>query len=435
MKKVCTLLLLCVFVLTVAACKSVDETSKEKEATTDAIGYYEGEIDIPNQPLGLEVTLQKKDGELSGTMSIPMQGLSDYPLSTVEQKGENELLFTMKIQNQIISFEGKIDSDQIAGTFKQNNQAFPFQLTKAKKAIDAEGEFLQVETAYGTLSAEVKLPEGKGPYPVLLIIPGSGQTDRDGNTVGMAGKNNSLKLLADGLAEQGIATIRYDKRGVKKNSQAITKEEDMRLEQFVDDAVAFIDKLKTDDRFSTIGIIGHSQGSLVGMLAAQEQDIDAYISLAGLGRSIDQGLYDQLREQLPKKLLKESQDILKSLTERKTVDEVSTELQAVFRPSVQPFLISWMTYEPAAVIADVKAPTLIVQGEHDLQVSAKEADLLYEAAADAELLILEQMNHVLKDAPKDREQNLATYTNPDLPLAKGLLEGIGDFLAQNGFVK
>ncbi len=436
LQKIWCVIVVVFFGLLLTACESADKADREKEAKADVAGYYEGAIEIPDQPLGIEVTLQKQASELSGTMSIPVQGLLDYPLTTVKQDGEKAITFTTKVQNQYISFEGEMESNQITGTFKQNGQAFPFQLAKAKQTAEKDEEFLQVETAVGTLSAELVKPKGKGPYPVMVIIPGSGQTDRDGNTIGIAGKNNSLKLLAEGLAHQGIATVRYDKRGVGKNSQANINERDMQFDQFVDDAAAFIDKLEADNRFSKIGVIGHSQGSLVGMLAILEKDMDVFISLAGFGSPSDEGIYDQLRaqSQLPKELLRESEAILQSLKEGKTVNEVRPELQPLLRTSVQPFLISWMKHDPKAVIANLQIPTFIVQGERDIQVPADEATILHEAAPNSELLLLEKMNHILKDAPKDREENMATYTNSELPLADGLLEGIMDFLMKHDFL-
>ncbi|WP_162985755.1 S9 family peptidase [Virgibacillus sp. Bac330] len=436
MQKIWCFIVIVFFGLLLTACESADKADREKETKVDVAGYYEGAIEIPNQPLGIEVTLQKQDSELSGMMSIPVQGLLDYPLTTVKQHGEKAITFITKVQNHFISFEGEIEAEQITGTFKQNGQSFPFQLAKAKQTAEKDEEFLQVETAAGTLSAELLKPNGKEPYPVMLIIPGSGQTDRDGNTVGIAGKNNSLKLLAEGLADQGIATIRYDKRGVGKNSQAIIDERDIQFDQFVDDAAAFIDKLEADNRFTKIGVIGHSQGSLVGMLASLEKDMDVFISLAGFGSPSDEGIYNQLQAQpkLPKELLRESKGILQSLKEGKTVNEVGPELQPLLRPSVQPFLISWMKHDPQAVIAELQIPTFIVQGERDIQVPANEATILHEAAPNSELLLLEKMNHILKDAPKDREENMGTYTNSKLPLAEGLIEEIVDFLMKNGFL-
>lgn len=392
-------------------------------------GTWSGEIEIPNQPLKINVTLEEKEGAIS----IPVQGVDKYPLNTIKTDKDN-ILFTMQIQGQSITFDGKLDGGKIAGTFKQNGQSFPFILTKGKASAandEEDGTFLQMETEQGTLHGELERPEGEGPFPIMIIIPGSGPTDRNGNAA--TGKNNSLKYVAEALAEEGIASLRYDKRGAGKNMAAARAEEDTDFNLFVEDAKAWIELLVQDDNYSKVGIIGHSQGSLTGMLAAQKGNVGVFVSLAGAGRSLDEVLYDQLSEQLPKDLLKESKEILTQLKKGKTVEHVSQELQSVFRPSVQPFLMSWMQYNPAAQIQKMDIPTLIVNGKNDLQVPVCEAEILHEAKADADILLVEPMNHVLKEAPEDRKGNIATYSDPDLPLAKGLMDGILAFLKENEF--
>ncbi|MDO7486185.1 alpha/beta hydrolase [Peribacillus frigoritolerans] len=174
----------------------------------------------------------------------------------------------------------------------------------------------------------------------MIIIAGSGPTDKDGNTIGNPGKNNSLKMLAESLAEKGIASIRYDKRGIGENMQLTGKEEDLRFEQYIDDAAAWVKFAKKDGRFSKVGIIGHSEGSLIGMAAAKKTETDIFISLAGAGEPIDQVLIKQLEEQLTPSLLTETKDILAKLKQGKQVETVSADLQSVFRPSVQPYMIS-----------------------------------------------------------------------------------------------
>lgn len=144
-------------------------------------------------------------------------------------------------------------------------------------------------------------------------------------------------MVAEELAENGVASLRYDKRGAGKNMKAVIDEEDLTLDDFVQDAINWIDELKTDDRFSRFGVIGHSQGSLVGILAAQQSKVDVFISVAGAGKTLDAVLEGQLEEQLSDKLLEESKTILAQMKQGKQVEQISKELQALFRPSVQPF--------------------------------------------------------------------------------------------------
>jgi uncharacterized protein len=150
-----------------------------------------------------------------------------------------------------------------------------------------------LETATGQLSGTLELPNGKGPFPVVLIIAGSGPTDRDGNNPGGL-KTNAYKLLAEGLAQNGVASLRYDKRGIGKSSSAMTREQDLRFETFVNDAVGWLEKLGQDSRFSKRFVIGHSEGSLVGILAAQKVSVSGFVSIAGAGRAIDEILIEQL---------------------------------------------------------------------------------------------------------------------------------------------
>ncbi len=216
--------------------------------------------------------------------------------------------------------------------------------------------------------------------------------------------------------------------------QALVAEEDMRFEQFTADAVSWLKLLNEDDAYTNVGIIGHSQGSLTGMLASQESEVNAFVSIAGAGNSIDEVLADQLSEEFSGEIMEESEHILEQLKEGNPVENVSQELYSVFRPSVQSFISSWMQYDPAEEIAKLDIPTFIVNGDNDLQVPVREAELLSEAKPEAELLLIEGMNHILKEAPEDREGNLQTYSDPELPLADGFMDGIVTFFAENEFI-
>ncbi|SFK41474.1 hypothetical protein SAMN04487936_11386 [Halobacillus dabanensis] len=433
MKKL--LLILIVLLITVGCNKSDSEAEdSDRTSTKELEGYWEGEIQVPNQPLNIQIEFHNGK-EWTGMIEIPAQNVRNFTLSEIKTNG-NDVSFRMPLAGQSILFDGTIEGEELKGTFTQNGQSFPFSLTKGEKVKEEEeGEFLSIETATGALYGELLMPQGEKVAPVALIIPGSGPTDRDGNSQGSPGKNDSLKLLAEELAAKGIATLRYDKRGAGRNADSVVAQEEMRFDVFIDDAKQWLELLEADDRFTDIAVIGHSQGSLVGMMAAGPETTEAFISLAGAGQTIDQLLESQLKESLEGKWLEESQKILESLRDGETVTEVSQPLQSVFAPNVQPFLLSWMAYDPAEQLADLEVPTLIINGRHDLQVSAEEARRLERAKPDAEVLLFDEMNHVLKEAPETREENLATYSNPDLPLAQGLTDSIVDFLHRSGFSK
>ena len=290
---------------------------------------------------------------------------------------------------------------------------------------------IELAVSGGVIAGTLLLPANTASQvPVALIIAGSGPTDRDGNSPVIAGKNNAYRLLAEALAAQGIASVRYDKRGVAASVVKGLKEADLRFETYVDDASAWITKLRNDARFSSVTVIGHSEGSAIGMLAARTARADAFVSIAGVARRPTDALRDQLRPTLGPmpKLWEASEAILKALESGETVDTVPAELATLYRPSVQPYLISWFKYTPSVEIARLKAPTLLLQGTTDLQVGVAEAEALSKARPDATLKIIEGMNHVLKAAPADRAANMATYTNPDLPIVADVPASIVSFI-------
>jgi uncharacterized protein len=213
-----------------------------------------------------------------------------------------------------------------------------------------------------TLHSTLLLPKDTSkPIPVVLLLSGSGPTDRNGNSPILPGKNNSLLMLADGLASNGIASLRYDKRGVGESAGAMMAEADLRFETYVDDAVSWCEQLRKDKRFSAVIIAGHSEGSLIGMLAAKRCNADAFISISGAGRVAADILRTQLAGKLPPELAKQNDAILKNLEAGKTTENAPPELAAIYRPSVQPYLISWFRYDPAKSIAELTVPVLIVQ--------------------------------------------------------------------------
>jgi pimeloyl-ACP methyl ester carboxylesterase len=260
-----------------------------------------------------------------------------------------------------------------------------------------------------------------GSKKVVLIIAGSGPTDRNGNNA-MGLKTNCYKQLATALEKEGIASLRYDKRCV--GASVVTPEKDLRFEDMVKDAEAFIKMLKT--RFPEVFVVGHSEGSLIGMIAAKG-NADGYISIAGLGEPADITLKKQISVRAPT-VATQAALILDSLKKGHTVQEPSNELKAFFHSSVQPYMISWLQYDPQQEIKKLKIPVLIIQGTTDIQVSTHDAELLKKAKPDATLLEIEGMNHILKAAPADRAANMATYNQPDLPLKKELTDAIVQFV-------
>lgn len=291
---------------------------------------------------------------------------------------------------------------------------------------------ITLDTPTGQLAGTLELPAGADKPRVALLIAGSGPTDRDGNSSMIPGRNDSLKLLAAGLADAGIATVRYDKRGIGGSHAAGSAESALRFEMFVDDAAAWIARLKADPRFASVAVIGHSEGSLIGMLAAQQANAAAFVSIAGIADGASTLLRKQLEGKLPPELEKESERILVSLESGVVVDPVPPALATLFRPSVQPYLISWFKYVPAQRIAELTMPVLVVQGNTDIQVDVVQANRLHGARPGAKLEIIPGMNHVFKHVRAVPELQVASYGDPSLPVSPLLVKSIADFLQQGG---
>lgn len=275
------------------------------------------------------------------------------------------------------------------------------------------------------LRGTLTVPEGSNKVPVVLLLAGSGPTDRNGNAQRLGLNTNAYKMLAAGLQSNGIACLRYDKRGIDSSSAAA--EANMRFDDMVKDAAAFIKMLKADPRFSKVFVLGHSEGSLIGMIAVEQEPAAGFISLAGAGERADLIIEKQLAAQ-SKEMAATATILLDSLAKGYTVKEPAGILKALFRTSVQPYMISWLKYDPQQEIKKLKIPVLIVQGNTDLQVSTGDAALLKKAKPDATLVEIDQMNHVLKESAADRAANLTTYNNPELALKKELVNALSTFI-------
>lgn len=285
-----------------------------------------------------------------------------------------------------------------------------------------------LETLTGKIVGTLLLPSSTGVAPLVVIIAGSGPTDRNGNSAMLPGPNNSVKMLAEGLAARGIASLRYDKRGIGESAKAMVSEANMRFDMYADDAAGWVSRFRADPRFSTITVVGHSEGSLLGMLAARHANADGYVSIAGAGRAADKILREQLGKQLPPDLLAFSNKALDAMLAGHNVDSVPPPLAALFRPSVQPYMISWLRVDPQAEIARLNIPVLIVQGTLDAQVMVSDAQLLAKAQPKAKLLMIEGMNHVFKQVPADQASQQKSYIDPSIPDAPELIEGVATFV-------
>ncbi|MFA5298545.1 MAG: alpha/beta hydrolase [Lutibacter sp.] len=291
-----------------------------------------------------------------------------------------------------------------------------------------EKDYYETEIAIPTNSVIINgtllSPNSKEMIPLVILIPGSGPTDRDGNNISM--KNNSLRFLAEDLVKENIAVYRYDKSVLSYTKEDKEKIDSLTFETFIHEAQSVISYFKNTNKYSKIIVAGHSQGSLVGMIAAQN-NVDEFISLEGAGRTIDEIIVEQISLQAPF-LKEETQRILTELKAGKTVEEFNPMLNSLFNKSVQPFLISWIKYNPQIEIKKLTIPILIINGSKDIQVSISDAKLLHEANKNSEMEIIEGMNHIFKEIKGDINENMLSYTNPDLSIMKKLTEIISTFI-------
>jgi uncharacterized protein len=293
---------------------------------------------------------------------------------------------------------------------------------------NAMDQAIQLETSTGVIKGTLTTPSGVGQVPVVLLIAGSGPTDRDGNTTVISGKNDSLKMVAAALADKGFASVRYDKRGIAASVGAAITESQLRFDIYVQDAASWIRKLSQDSRFRGVVVLGHSEGSLIGMLASQINAAQAFISVAGPSEKASSILRRQLKARLPLDLIHVNDEILRSLENRVTVSEVPAPLMVFYRPSIQPYLISWFQFSPAKEIAKLHMPCQILQGGRDIQVRSEDAKALKAANVRCTLNLVGEMNHVLKRVPLDQNEQVASYSNPSLALDSDFVENLVTFL-------
>lgn len=313
------------------------------------------------------------------------------------------------------------------------NKAYFFVLTIF--SVFTLSAYAQTETPViykglaATLSGTMTVPDNaSGKIPVVLIISGTGTLDRDGNSEKLNIKSNAYKLLAQDLAKSGIASLRYDKRRVGE-SQMRDKEDNLRFDDYVDDAIGQINMLKDDKRFSKIIVLGHSEGVLVGTLAVAETEgtSNALISVEGFGRRADYLLKEQMKSQ-PGYMSDGFNRILDSLKIGSVQKKVDISLYPYIRPSIQNYLMSWLRFDPTDELKKVRVPVLIIQGTTDLQMPVIEGDKLKHARSSNTYVVMRGMNYVFREAPEDKEKNIATYTQPNLPLKPEFVTTVTDFI-------
>jgi len=415
----------------IISCNSEEVSFKE--------GRWEGLINTGITNLNLILDYDGNDAYLS----IAEQGIIKLKVSdlTINNK---IIKFSINVGQTLINFEGnrnlssEDNKDKINGKFFQNGQIKDFSLSYIgdipfEKPFDilkpsGDDKILYLNKDNIKLSARHRIPYKDSNKWAALIVAGSGPTDGDGNSKILNGDNNSLLRLSNALCDFGIPSIRIDKRGTGFSSDSIIKEEDQDFSVLIDDVKDWLYKLKEIYPNRKIVVMGHSQGSLVSMVASNAIGCDAFVSISATGFTIDETLKKQLNI-YNKEFRDKSNFILDELKKGNLVNQVPKTLYTFFRPSVQPFLISYMKYDPIDVINKSKYPILIIQGAKDSQTSVEDANMLYNNCTNCDLTIIENMNHLLRNVDNLIEDKM-TYNEDRLPISKELIENIIDFLTK-----
>jgi alpha-beta hydrolase superfamily lysophospholipase len=329
---------------------------------------------------GLEVTADVDASGLVTRAQVPLQGIEALP------EGQAAPSFP--------------DRPAPAGV-----AAEPFETTGA---VPLRGELWRPASATGKV-------------PVVVFIAGSGPTDRDGNSaVGL--KTDAYRKVAEALAARGIASMRYDKRGVGKSGVAFDPAQ-LTLGDYVADAGVVVAQARADARLGPVVLLGHSEGGLIALLLAHKTPLDGLALVATAGRPLALVVREQLGRQLDAHGMAELDRVLAALRSGAPVDPVLPPLDRLFTPATRGLLRSEMDVDPVPLLRALKVPTAIIQGDSDAQVTVADARLLAAARPDAKLTIVTRMSHMLRDEASASLPQ-ASYSDPTLPLSPGLVDAL-----------
>ncbi|HTN18289.1 MAG TPA: alpha/beta fold hydrolase [Chitinophagaceae bacterium] len=274
-------------------------------------------------------------------------------------------------------------------------------------------------TLYGTL---VKPAAARKKVPVVLLITGTGQMNRNLN-LGLGRGSDAYKMLADSFASAGIASVRFDKRGVGASAAALKHDSLLRFEDHILDVVACLEKIRQSKQFGPVYLVGHSEGALVALIVANRVKVQGVVCMETLGERSDIALGKQLNKNTPGKPT-EVDTILSQIRAGHRVKVQNKYLITVFRPSIQPYMSSLFSYDPREEIKKIKVPVLLINGTNDLQVPADNVQLLQQANPAVAVRMIPRMNYMLKEVPEELEVNVASYNDPSLPISAALVQEI-----------
>ncbi|WP_340065369.1 alpha/beta hydrolase [Ascidiimonas aurantiaca] len=288
-------------------------------------------------------------------------------------------------------------------------------------------EEVQLNNKEIIISGTVSYPDTAEAPPLVVIVNGSGNPDRNGNQEKLGVIPNHMKMLSDSLNTYGIAVYRYDKRNANPDNIPSLLSNGFSFDHLVEDVKIIIEHFAKSGRFKEIILLGHSQGSLVSMLAINE-NVSRFISLAGASKTFEETLIAQLNAQ-NEELGRVASLHMKELRETDTIQEVNIFLASIFKPINYKFIKNYNSYDPVEIMHTLTLPVLIVNGDQDLQITPEDAANLHSANPNAKLTIIKGMNHVLKQV-KDVNENRASYHSNTFPLSPELIKVLTDYIKE-----
>lgn len=445
-------------------------------------GIWQGALNVGAVELRLVLKIAEEDGELTGKIDSPDQGVKDIAVDTVAL---DEKAVRVELKALAASFEGELSDDgqQIAGHWKQSGLALPLTVKRLEKEPDYSRPqepkkpypYAEEEVTYENSQAGVKLagtltlPQAEQPVPAVLLITGSGPQDRDESLLG----HKPFLVLADYLTRRGIAVLRVDDRGVggSTGDPATSTTDD-----FAGDALAGVAYLKSRQEIdpAKIGLIGHSEGGLIAPLAAsRSSDVAFIVMLAGTGVRGEEILYRQAelitrasgasdeqvatageqQRQLFEVLRQEPdpaaaevklREIVAQLVEEAAAkpdqaadqapaETIKAQAEAQVKALVSPWFRFFLTYDPRLALSKVTCPVLAINGEKDLQVDPKqnlppiEEALKAGGNKDYTIRELAGLNHLFQTCQSGAP---AEYGKIDETFAPAALELIADWILE-----
>jgi uncharacterized protein len=399
------------------------------------IGSWKGNIEVNGQQIPIIFHFRKdSSGNIDGKWDSPKQKAMSLSFSNINADKDSVRLGIKMIGG---SYNGKfIGNDSIAGMWSQSGRQFNLNFSRSSENFSAEPKPVLLPnekeiavTSYDGNKLFGNLLAKNNQQKLVIIIAGSGPTDRDGNNP-LGDKADSYKLLAYALDSQNIATFRYDKRGVAKSISSNFNPSDVVFDDYIKDAEKIFDYFHDSLGFKNIYFAGHSEGSLIGMIASEKKPVQGYISVAGAGRPIDAVIEDQENaSSLPDSLKTKVTVIFNELKKGNEVSDIPAALNMLFNKSIQPYFISWLKYDPAKEIKKLSCPILILQGACDKQVKVTDAESLHKANPKSKIDIIPLMTHTLKNTNGDcADENYKTYMDPSLPVNTQLVNDIVKFI-------